>query len=485
MRQGSARRRLVIRSTLSGIALCTLTGCLVGPDYRRPSTNMPGKWVTSLKTNDVPATQASVVTPDRQADLTRWWSHFHDPVLDSLIDRAIRANLDIRAARSRLVQARAARRGTAAGLFPSAGLGGGFTRSATGNSGPAPSTTNLFQAGFDASWEIDFFGGQRRSIEQAEADVQTAVEDRRDVLVTILAEVATGYLSLRGYQREITIARENLTAQMRTADITRRRFKAGFDDPLDVANADASVAGTRAAIPVLEQLSQQTIYGLSVLVGEAPGELLAELSREAPIPPNPPEVPIGLPSDLLRRRPDIRRAEAILHSATARVGVAMADLFPRFSLTGSATLRSAQLGSLFGTSGQGWSFGPTVSWPILDFGAVRSNIGVQTAVQEQALLGYQQTVLQALRDVESSLVAYGKEQEHRVALTEAVAANKRATDVATRLYSNGNTDFLNVVTAQRSLYAAQTALVQSDRTIATNLVALYKALGGGWEAVDQ
>jgi NodT family efflux transporter outer membrane factor (OMF) lipoprotein len=254
---------------------------------------------------------------------------------------------------------------------------------------------------------------------------------------------------------------------------------------LDVANADAQVATTESQLPALETAARQAMYNLAVLLGQEPTALLAELAppeEDVKVPPTPSEVPVGLPSDLLRRRPDIRRADANLHAATARIGVATADLFPRFSLTGSFGTQGQKASSLFNWDSRSWSFGPSVSWPLFDAGRIRSNIAVQNAVQEQALLAYRAVILTALRDVESALVAYDKEQQRRTLLADAVAANRRAVELSTILYTQGLTDFLNVLNAQRSLFVSEDALVRSDVTVAQNLVALYKALGGGWES---
>jgi NodT family efflux transporter outer membrane factor (OMF) lipoprotein len=302
------------------------------------------------------------------------------------------------------------------------------------------------------------------------------------VLVTLAAEVALDYLDLRGLQRRIAIAERNLAAQRHTADLTRQRQQiGGLASGLDVAQAQSLVATTEAQIPALEASARQTIYALGVLLGREPAALLEELSAEAPVPTTPPEVPVGLPSDLLRRRPDIRRADAQLHAATARVGVATADLFPKFSLTGSLGLQGEKASSLVNWNNHFWSVGPSVSWPLFDAGRIRSNIEVQNALQEQALLAYRRTILTALADVENALVAYAKEQQRRATLEDAVAADRRSVDLSQRLYAAGATDFLNVLTAQRSLLASEDALVESDLTVATDLVALYKALGGGWE----
>jgi NodT family efflux transporter outer membrane factor (OMF) lipoprotein len=280
----------------------------------------------------------------------------------------------------------------------------------------------------------------------------------------------------------MAIAQENLKSQEYSADLVRRRQRGGFISGLDVANAEGQVAATKSQIPVLEQLAQQTMYNIALLLGAEPNALLDQLVPETPIPPAPGEIPVGLPSELLRRRPDIRRAEANLHGATARVGVATADLFPRFNITGSVNTTGSNGGALFNWNNGFWSIGPGVNWSLFNAGRIRANIAVQNELQEQAAIGYEQTVLTALRDVESALIAYSREQQHRAALQEAVAANTKAVDLSQRLYQQGQTDFLNVLSAQRSLYLSQDALVQSDATVATNLVSLYKALGGGWDA---
>ena len=250
---------------------------------------------------------------------------------------------------------------------------------------------------------------------------------------------------------------------------------------LDVATAKAQVATTESTIPVFESSARAAIYNLGVLLGREPAVLSKDLSRAAPIPPTPPEIPVGLPSDLLRRRPDIRRAEAQLHAATARIGVATADLFPKFNLAGSFGFSASDVTRIDRWTSNFWSWGPTVTWPIFAGGRIYWNIKVQNALQEQALLTYEKTVLTALKDVETALVAYAKEQEHRKALSEAVVNNRKAVDLAMILYVAGKSDFLNVLIAQRSLFATEDALAQSTSTVDTNLIALYKALGGGWE----
>lgn len=463
---------------------------MVGPDYHAPTPSAPAQFINP----SAPPTTQTSVTQSKPVEMVQWWRNFNDPVLDSLISRAVEANLDLRQAASRLRQARANLGVVASGLFPEVDANGSYSRTGTASGGIGTSTQNgvvtthsvgkrsdFYVAGFDATWEIDIFGGTRRSVESADASITAAVEDRRDVLVTLLAEVATDYISLRQFQREIAIANENLISDQHIAELTRKKFGAGFAAQLDVANAAAQVASTQAQIPLLETSAQQEIYSLSVLLAREPGALIAEMSQVAPIPLTPPQVPIGLPSDLLRRRPDIRRSEAQLHAATANIGVATADLFPKFSLTGSFDMESSKLKALGNWSSSIWQFGPSMNWPLFTAGRIRSNIAVQNALQEQALLTYDQTILTALQDVENALVAYAKEQQRRAALVDSVRYNRQALSLSTRLYNAGLTEFLNVLTAEQSVYVAENALAQSEAAVAIDLAALYKALGGGWE----
>ena len=493
--------------SLTAFCLIIVSGCAVGPDYHRPETKAPSTWDGQ---NAVTPPNPSKTTID-PVTLVEWWTAFNDPTLSYLVDMAVRANLDVRLAEARIRQARAACFVAGAPLWPqvngtilyershnpsaSVVSGAGSTGVASvdpsgtgssggGSSGGIPPFRELFQAGLDASWELDVFGGTRRNLEAAGADLQAAVEDRRDVLVIMMGDVGTNYINLRGFQRQIEIARENLKAQKHNADIIQKRHDAGFVGGLDVANAKAQVATTEATIPLFESSARGAIYNLGVLLGREPAALTQDLAKAAPIPPTPPAIPVGLPSELLRRRPDIRRAEAQIHAATARIGVATADLFPRFFLTGSFGVSTSdvnKLGSL--ANNKFWSFGPSVTWPIFAGGRIYWNIKIQDAIQEQALLTYEKAVLTALNDVETALVAYAKQQETHKSLSEAVVNNRIAVDLATQLYLAGKSDFLNVLIAQRSLFATEDALAQSTRTVDTNLIALYKALGGGWEKV--
>lgn len=440
-------------------------GCMVGPDYKPQDVNAPAGWVGTKNAASSDAT------------LLAWWTEFNDANLTSLIERAMKSNLDLRQAEERIRQARAASGVAGAGFWPTADVAGSATR----NRNSAGVKSNLFTTGLDAAWELDIFGGTRRNIEAAEADIRASIEDRRDVLVTLVSELAINYVQLRGYQQEIIIAKNNLESQQQSASVVRKRYEGGFVSALDVANADAQVATTMSQIPLLETSAQQTIYNISVLLGQEPASLLEELSPASSIPLTPPEVPAGLPSDMLRRRPDIRRAEAQIHSATALIGVATADLFPKFNLAGSINVQAANSNKLRWDQ-RSSSFGPSASWEIFNAGRVSSNIEVQKALQQQAVLAYKKAVLTAIQDVENALIAYANEQEHRKALIDAVAANRKAVDLSTQLYVEGQTEFLSVLDAQRSLYNSEDSLVQSTRNLSTDLISLYKALGGGWDS---
>jgi NodT family efflux transporter outer membrane factor (OMF) lipoprotein len=406
-------------------------------------------------------------------------------MLDQLAAEAVESNLDLRVATARILEARANRGVVAADLYPNVDVSGSYSRnnlSKNAHGGVVGVRQyDFWQAGFDASWEIDVFGGVARSVEAAQADIEGAIEARRDTLVTLLAEVARNYIELRGAQRQLFITQQNLKSQTDTLDLTEQRFQAGLTSELDVARQRAQVESTASQMPSLQTTIRQSIHQLSVLLGQAPGALSERLSPQRPLPQAPVALPVGLPSELLRRRPDVRQAERALAAATARIGTATADLFPRFSLTGSFGQEATQFKKIFDAGSNVWSIGPAISWPIFDAGRIRANIRVQNARQEQALAQYEQVVLISLRDVEDALIAYDREQARRLSLSNAVDANRRAVDLSNQLYQRGLIDFLSVLDAQRSLFLSEDALARSDTTVSTNLVAVYKALGGGWE----
>jgi len=468
-------------STLSLSLVLLAGGCTVGPDYHAPALNAPAQWSEPLAGGEN-AREASVAT---------WWKTFNDPELSSLVERAVAANLDLKIAAARVREARAQAGEAEANLGPTVdGTAGAQRQGASRNqpvlgSLPIPSSVpfvnNVYQTGFDASWELDVFGGNRRAVEGANANVAAAEFNRIDAQVTLVAEVARNYLAVRGYQQRLAIAQQNLNAQKDSLSIAQERSKKGISSDLDVQQAATVLAQTQAQVPALENGLQVAIHRLGVLLGQQPGALLGELAATAPIPATPPEVPVGLPSTLLLRRPDVRAAEARLAAATANIGVATADLFPKFSLTGAVGFESVSTSDWFTPGSKFWSFGPTVQWRIFDSDRIRANIRVQDARQEQALATYEKAVLTSFEDVENALVAYAKEQVRHQSLAQAVSTSQDALNLSNQLYANGLTSFINVLDSERSLYQAQDDLAQSDQAVSQNLIATYKALGGGWE----
>jgi NodT family efflux transporter outer membrane factor (OMF) lipoprotein len=496
-----------------------LAACTVGPDFQHPSLFSPASWFAARKTT-AQAIEASM--PTAEPVDPEWWRSFNDPVLTGLVRRAAQGNLDVQAATARLAQSRAQRGIAAADLFPQVNGNSSYTRErvskqgaisliggggAGGGSGGAsaggsPGTQNnglggtqgafpsssgippfdLFQGGFDASWELDLWGRVRRSVENADATLQASREDRRSTLLSTIAEVARDYMQLRGAQETLRITRSNLKSAEESAFLTGERARGGLGTDLDVANARAQVESTAAAIPQLEQQEAQGINAIGLLLGQPSATLQAELGGANPpgVPRIPPRVPIGIPSELARRRPDIRQAEAQLHAATAEIGVAKADFYPKLTLSGSAALQATQLKNL-GLPAQTYSLGPSLTIPIFEGGRLRRTVDLRTAQQQEAAVNFQKTVLQAFTDVDNALIAYGAEQRRQARLSEQVVQSRRALDLAQKRYRQGVSDFLEVLTAQRTVLQAEQSLANSTATVSSNLVALYKALGGGWE----
>ena len=473
-----------LRALSLSLLLLTLVGCAVGPRYTRPEIPVPPVWRESPVTGD-PATSAS---------LERWWTTFHDPVLDSLVTRAVEGNLDLKIAAARIREAKAARGIAASAALPQVDAEAAYARTKRSDAVPpfktapggtssfGPRVQNAFEAGFDASWEIDVFGGVRRDEEAALALVQAAEEGRRDVLVTLLAEVARNYTELRGTQRQLQILEDTLRSERDTLNLAKARLEAGLGTELDTARAEGLLDENAAQRPALERFAKQAIYRLGVLLGKDPGALASELETPGAIPFAPPEVPPTLPSELLSQRPDLRRAERELAAATARVGVATADLFPRFSILGSFGRRSEDVADLSSGISQFWTLRPLIRWPVFLGGRIRANIRVQDERQEQALRQYEKAVLTALEEVENALSSHTRELQRQAFLQDSVAANRRALDLAMERYTSGLENFLSVLDAQRSVYAAEDQLVQSERNTVVSLIAVYKSLGGGWSS---
>ena len=509
---------------------CILSGCTVGPSYRAPTPELPKAWHQN----------ATAGLAHGRADLEEWWKVFEDDTLADLIQRAAAGNLDLRLAVLRVREARALR-GIAAGeLLPSLAGQGGWHRArssanglmggtpeapgkgtqfantvargiagsalseglgtafpgapavtnslASGLMGLAPTPTrladteamDLYAAGFDASWEIDVFGGIRRNIESADAVLAAAVEDYRSVLVSLLAEVAATYIDIRSLQSQIEATQRNIKLQKETLVLTQVKFDSELVSELDVRQAETNLATTESELPLLEAGLSVAIYRLGVLIGREPAALYDELSVVGDIPKPPAETLIGVPVDLVRRRPDVRAAERRLAAQTAQIGVAAADLYPRFSLSGTFGFEATDINHMLDARSVTYGFGPALRWNIFDGLRNLNRIAVQQVATHQAYVSYEQTLLLALQDVETALVACTREQARYAALVRAAEAGRRSAQLAETRYQDGLTDFQNVLIAQRALVNLETALAQSRGQVAVNLVALYKALGGGW-----
>ncbi|KAF0145997.1 MAG: RND efflux system outer membrane lipoprotein [Nitrospirae bacterium] len=474
----------IIRRVAGGLAISAsilAAGCAtVGPDYVRPDTSLSTTWHSDLKGR----LTAGEMDP---RTLASWWITLNDSGLSNLIDRAVAGNLYLKKALARVRESRARRGIAKAGLFPTFDAVGSATwteSSKDTGTNRTNETSDLYTASFDAGWEIDIFGGVRRSVEAAEADVGTSQEELHDVLVSLLAEVAVNYIDLRTFQSRLAIAEGNLESQNETYQLTVWRYQAGLSDELSVQQARYNLENTRSQLPTLRTGKEEALNRIAVLLGEQPGKIHSLLEQQASIPVIPLKLAIGVPADVLRNRPDVRKAERELAAQSARIGVATADLYPKLTLSGSIGIETLKISSQPATQTWSSSFGPGITWAIFKAGAIRQNIEVQSALHEQALINYEATILSALENVENALVAYAEEQGRRDALSVAEEAAQKSADLAKYKYQSGLTDFNNVLEAQRSLLTFQDQLAQSNGIVASNLVRLYKALGGGWISID-
>jgi NodT family efflux transporter outer membrane factor (OMF) lipoprotein len=466
----SAARRAAL--SLAGGLLFSAGCATVGPDYVRPDISLPKEWAAGK--------EAKIAALQDARTPVAWWSTFNDPELSSLIERAVQGNLDVREATARVREARARRGISGADQFPSVDATGAVSSSRSSKAAGGGTTRELYSAGFDATWEPDLFGGKRRATEATQADLEASEEDRASVLVTLTGEVALNYVEVRSSQTRLAVAEANRDAQQETYRLTQWRYQAGLVTQRDVEQAKAGLEQTRAQIPALETGLEAAKNRLAVLLGKHPGSLDKELSERKAIPAASMEIALGVPADALRNRPDVRRAERQLAAQTARIGVATADLYPKLSLTGSIGLEALSPGKLLSTDSRTWGVSFPFSWNIFDAGRIRQNIEVQNALQEQSLIQYEAAILSALEEVENALVAFAQEESRRQSLSEAEQAAQRAADLAQSQYESGLVDFQVVLDAQRSLLSVQDNLAVSTAEAASDLIRLYKALGGGW-----
>jgi multidrug efflux system outer membrane protein len=462
-----------MRKLVAAIALC-LGGCAAGPDYQQPTTAVDDQFLGTSAAN-----YSTAEVPGE------FWTLFGEPLLTQLVEQSLVTNKDLAIARANLRAARAARGLTRFDLFPSITAGASHLRvkQSQHQLPGVPEDEREFDdvdAGFDASWELDFFGRVRRGVQAARAEEQAAAAQLRDAQVTVTAEVARNYFVLRGLQDQLGVAVRNSENQRQTLSLTEARLDAGRGTELDTSRAQAQLQTTLASIPPLRASIASTIYRLSVLTGQMPTALASELDATQPPPALPQLNAIGTPDALLRRRPDIRVAERQLASATARIGIAVGDLFPRVTFIGSIGYNAGNTSNLGNAGSETYVFGPSISWAALDLGRVRSRIDIANAQTDAALAIYESAVLGALEETEGALVTYGHAQSRRDTLEQAAAASSKAANLARQRFEGGLTDFLNVLDAERDALTAQDSLAQSRTQTATSLIAVYKALGGGW-----
>lgn len=468
-----------------------LAACTVGPNYHRPATPVPPAFA-----------EPHLGAASNDLDLASWWRQFGDPELDKLVNHALAQNLDVKTAAARIREARAREVVAGAAGLPLVDADSSATRQrisehaiplppgggGTGTSGGfgLPGTEfTTFRIGFDASWEIDLYGKTRRSVEAARGRTAAASWNRRDVQVTAVAEVANAYLTLRTLQQRIAIAQDEVERQRRSQRLVEARVRGGLVTGQDLEQQRTELGSAQAAIPPLRAQADQQIHAIGILTGEAPESLIAELAPKAALPLAPPAVPAGLPSDLLRRRPDIRAAERNLAASTADIGVAVADLYPKFSLSAAPALVSTALSTLLEWGSRSYSTGAALNWPIFNGGRTRANIAVANALQEQALIAYRKTILTALRDVEDALANLDNDHRRRFDLQQALGTAQRAEDIARARYRGGLVTYSDVLQAQASRISLQGQLIESRGAEARDTVALFKALGGGWPEMAQ
>jgi len=447
-------------------------GCRVGPDYARPELQMPSQWSGS-----------EMAAPVDLEAIRQWWTTFDAPVLTSLMERAEAGNLDLQVALARIEESRALRRFAAGENAPIIDATGTYTRSrASANGlGVIPGETSLYTAGVDAFWEIDLFGRIRRSVESAQGVLEQSIEDYRDVQISLYAEVARNYIDLRTAQMRLQYAVANIDIQRKTLELTQNRYDAQIAPELDVSQARLNLANTESEIPSLRIAETAAINRLSVLIGTTPHTLREELARPERLPTAQPVLSAGLPAELLRRRPDIRSAERALASQTARIGLAQAQLYPSFSLFGTLELQATQFSNMGDWSSRAYAFGPRVRWNLFDGNRLRSLVNVEEARTRQLAAAYEASVLRAVEEVENAMVGYVQEQERAAALRRSVEAARASVEMVQVIYTNGLTDFQNVLVLQRSLSLQEDLLAVSEGRILQQVIGLYKALGGGWQ----
>jgi len=458
-----------------------LSACMVGPDYQKPETVLPATWISTPEKS----------TQEHLAIEQAWWKNFHDPVLNQLVTKATTNNFDVKIAETRITQARASQAAATAALFPVGEMIANANRQSNqiGFPNSAPSTLtsalkkpfNIFKTGFDASWELDLFGGHRREAESAKAELEASALSRDDLVISLLAEVAATYIEIRQYQAQLKFAQETVEADIKTTTITQQRVDLGETAGVDVSKMESQQQRDQAQISYISNLLSQAEYRMDVLLGEKPGATHALVNPIKALPVMDQKILLTTPASVIAQRPDIRIAERKLASATAQEGVATAKFFPDISLVGFIGLFNTNAGNLLNVSSKSWSMGANVLWPILSFGSLSANLSGAEARQQEALTKYQKTLNNALSDVESSVTAYTEQEKYLQSLEKATAADQNIYDIAVNRYEEGLSSYLEVLEVKRKLYSSLNQLTLAKAQTARTIIAVYKSLGGGWK----
>lgn len=473
-----------MKRVLPFLLAASLAGCAVGPDYRAPDLKAPDSFAAA--------------SPDQGpgAEIGHWWRTLNDPVLDSLVDRAVAANPDVEIALTRLQEAKTEEAVLLGYALPTAdaagtlgnGTGSDLSRGrvpstlySADNSAASPTRKIKQIAGLDAVWELDLFGQYRRAIEAGIYDAEAAAEARNTVLVGVISDVVRAYVDLRGLQLRLAILAQDIDASVKSRDFIRIRYDRGLTNELDLTLAERELSGLKAQLAPLTAQRDAARYTIAALLGLFPEQMKDELGEVKPIPSLPSSIEPGLPLDLIKRRPDIRQSERQLAAATARIGVATGNLFPHVGLAGSAGTQFAHIGSGPDSGEHIWSFGPMAYWSILDFGSLDAQVDIADLKSHEQLVGYRRTVINAVRDVDSAVESFSAEQDSVAQLSDALAQAQRAVELATERYDRGLTDFLNVVDAERRLYALEAQVILAQQGAAEGFVSVYRNLGGGWQ----
>lgn len=455
------------------ISTLLLTGCMVGPKYEEPCVEFSEEFTESEE------------MPGKIVDLKEWWMQFEDPILEGMIDEAIANNYDLRIASERIAEVRARYKFASAELWPQINLDATVSREKISEElflSPfeGPRIQNLFLFGFDAIWELDFFGKLRRLKEAGYFELEASQEDLRDVYITLLAEVARTYANLRAFQERIEITSDQIWVAEELLSLSKARYTAGLRSEIEPAEVSAELNTLRASLPPLENELNQSVYDLAVLLGRQPEDIPQEWLERGSIPKAMGKIPIGMPSDLLRRRPDIRKQERLLAAANSKVGASIALLFPTFSLTGSFGYNSDNTANWFSENAQKWFIAPNVFWPLIDFGRIRSEIDFNNAAHREALWSYEKTVIDALKEVENSLSAYFTEAKRLLELEFRIEDLARSRDLAKIKYEAGLDSLSGYLNAEQRLLLAEQSYISSESTLSENLMTVYKSLGGEW-----